>query len=85
MLAVGEGHRTQVVGLSRAGRGRLPPIVVAVDVRVLGRGIEGRGFVGVGAAFAKARRLLDGAEGALDGLELLLASLPGVLAVRYRN
>lgn len=41
--------------------------------------------MGVGAAFAKARRLLDGAEGALDGLELLLASLPGVLAVRYRN
>lgn len=74
VLAVRDSKRAQVVGISRA-EGRFSSAVVPVDVRVLGRGVKGRRFEGIGATFAEAGRLVYGAEGAVDGLELLLACL----------
>lgn len=74
MLAVREGKVSQVIGLSRGERG-LTSVVVPVDVRVFRRRIEGRGLEGVDAAFAKARGIVDGTKGAIDGLELLLPTL----------
>jgi hypothetical protein len=74
VLAVRNGKRAQVVGVSRA-EGCFSSVVVPVDVRVLGRGVKRRGFEGIGATFAEAGRLVYGAEGAVDGLELLLACL----------
>jgi hypothetical protein len=50
-------------------------VVGAIDVRILGRNIVGRGFESVRAAFAEPRRLVDRPKGAVDGLELLLARL----------
>jgi hypothetical protein len=79
-LPVGVAQLLQVVGLARADV--FVAIVVLVDVRVLGRRVEWRGLVGIAAAFAKARRVLYGAKGAVDGLELLLARLHVMLAVR---
>jgi hypothetical protein len=76
VLAVCEGERSQVIWVSRA-QGSFSSVVVSVDVRVLGRSVKRRGLEGIGASFAEARRLVDSTEGAIDGLELLLARLHG--------
>lgn len=70
--AIRDSKRPQVIRVSGAAR------LVAVEVRVLGRGVEGRGE-DLSAASAEAWGRFDIAEGATDGLELLLAHL------RYRQ
>jgi hypothetical protein len=66
--AVGDSEGPQVVGVSGAAR------LFAVEVCVLGSGVEGRGE-DLGAASAESWGRFDIAEGATDGLELLLANL----------
>jgi hypothetical protein len=51
-------------------------MVVAIEERVLGCGVVGRGSEAGGSADATGGRLaVDGPESAYDGLELLLADL----------
>jgi hypothetical protein len=73
-VTVAEGERAQVVGVSRAERG-FSAAVVPVDVRVLGCSVKRRGFERIRIAFAESRRLVYATEGAVDGLQLLLARL----------
>jgi hypothetical protein len=64
------------LGVPRAARFPLS-CMVAVQVRVIGRGVEGRGQEVLVAASAEAWCRVYIAEGAIDGLELLLPNLRG--------